>query len=86
MKIIIDKITLNKILDHYRNKAMEKFPDRIFTHAAQFEINTFIKQYQEHIIKRETHPGWSLPIRLIFDPRGCNMDVELDPQADVEIF
>lgn len=85
MTTTIDRATLNRILEHYRNKAMEQFPNKLFTPAVRYEIELYLRQYQEFIIKRETHPGWRLPIQLIFDPQGCNMDVELDSQADVQV-
>jgi len=86
-KITITSGVLNKILDHYRDAVIQKFGNvRVLTQATQLEMDTFLKVYQGKLIKRETMPAWSIPLKLIFDPRRGMIDVIPDEQANLLVL
>lgn len=85
MKQQMSRHLVNKVLDHYRDAVLQKFPTRVLTSAAIVEMENYLTLYQRHMMNRETHPAWGLALKLIFDARRGLIDVTLDEQAEVEL-
>lgn len=75
-----------RLLELYRNTVYEKFPNRLPTPAALELMQRYLSQYQSFLLKTETNPLYSLPVRLTVIKNTGIVDVELDPQAMITIL
>lgn len=85
-KIQVDRFTLNRALDHYRDTVMERFPNKLLTEGTLNQMRAFLSVYQAALQKREKSSVWFLPIVLTVSPKTRSIEIELDPQANVEIL
>ena len=86
MKIQTTRQILNKVLDHYRDVVLQKFPFRFITPSSLVEMEMYLKHYQTAMIQRETNPVWAIPLKIIFDQKRNVIDMAPDEQADLEII
>jgi len=85
MSLQLSKQFLSRVLDHYRDAVLLKFPNRVLTPASITEMERFLVHYQSSVIKRETHPAWAIAIKLVFDYKHGVIDVVPDEQAGIEV-
>ncbi len=83
--IKVSQFMLNKVLDHYRDVVIVKFPLRLITPATLVQMEMYLKAYQSQLILRETHPAWAMALKLIFDAKRNLIDVCPDDQANIEV-
>lgn len=81
----ISRQLMNKVLDHYRDAVIQKFPNRVITPSSIIEMERYLTFYQQNMMRRETHPAWSAALKLIYDPRRAIIDVTLHENANVEL-
>jgi hypothetical protein len=86
MKIQTTRQILNKVLDHYRDAVLQKFPFRFITPSSLAEMEVYLRNYQTAMIQRETNPVWAIPLKIIFDQKRNVIDMTPDEQADLEII
>jgi hypothetical protein len=81
--IEVDRRTLISLLDHYRDMLVTKFPTRLITNAFKETLQRELDAYQQKKAKTESFFIWKIPMRVLTNPRTCDVDVE--PAVEVKI-
>lgn len=86
MKIQTTRQILYKVLDHYRDTVLQKFPFRFITPSSLVEMERYLTWYQTAMIQRETNPVWAIPLKITFDQQRNVIEIVPDEQADLEVI
>lgn len=76
---------VEKMLDHYRDMLLVKYPRRFLTPAFMLEMQMALDDYRAKMMKRENNEVWRMPVKVIGDARTNNIDVTLADNVTVKV-
>lgn len=77
IEFTVSKMHLTKMLDHYRDMLLIKYPTRFLTPAFMEILQEDLQKYQMANAKRETNIVWRIPVKVVGDSKTNNIDVDV---------
>ena len=65
---------IHKAINYYQAKLVEKYHGKFLTHNLLYILNEDLRGIQEAQRRQETHPVWTLPVKVIPNPRNPQVE------------